>query len=63
MEPLIADKTLRQEIVGVSPVTWWHWRKDGKLPTAIIIGKRRFYRATDINAWLQDRLAKSNEIA
>ncbi len=53
VDPLIADKTFREKIVGVSCVTWWHWRKQGKLPKSLTIGSRRFYRRSDIEAWFE----------
>jgi predicted DNA-binding transcriptional regulator AlpA len=54
VEPLIADKTFREQIVCVSGVTWWNWRKQGKLPKSLTIGHRRFYRRSDIEAWLEE---------
>ena len=54
VDPLIADKTLREKIFGVSNVTWWHWRKQGKLPKSLTIGHRRFYRRSDIEAWFNE---------
>lgn len=56
-DPLIADKTLRETIVGVSAVTWWHWRKQGRLPKSLTIGRRRFYRSSDIAAWLDEMVS------
>ena len=53
-DPLIAEKTLREKIFGVSNVTWWHWRKQGKLPKSLTIGRRRFYRRSDIEAWFDE---------
>jgi predicted DNA-binding transcriptional regulator AlpA len=54
MEPLITDKIFREQIIGVSSVTWWNWRKKGKLPAAVVIGRRRYYRCSDIEAWLEE---------
>lgn len=62
MEALITDKKFREQVVGVSPVTWWKWRKNGELPAALIIGKRRYYRISEIEAWLQERLIKTDAI-
>lgn len=56
MEPLIADKKLREEIVGVSAVTWWHYRKNGMLPPAIKFGRRYYYRVSDVERWLAERV-------
>lgn len=57
VDPLIADKTFRETIVGVSAVTWWNWRRNGKLPKSLIIGRRRFYRRSDIEAWLDEMIS------
>jgi predicted DNA-binding transcriptional regulator AlpA len=35
-------------------VTWWHWRKQGKLPKSLTVGRRRFYRRSDIEAWFDE---------
>lgn len=61
MEPLIADKTLREEIVGVSAVTWWHYRKNGMLPPAIKFGRRYYYRKQDVERWLAERVGHAPE--
>lgn len=61
MEPLIADKTLREEIVGVSAVTWWHYRKNGMLPPAIKFGRRYYYRESDVERWLAERVERTLE--
>lgn len=65
MQSLIPEKTLREEVVGVSGVTWWHWRKTGRLDglPAITIGARghRYYRASDVDSWLL-RLAADGTI-
>lgn len=54
IDPLVSDKDLREKIIGISCVTWWKWRKQGKnLPKALIIGRRRFYRQSDISSWLE----------
>jgi len=57
VDPLIADKTLREKIVGVSVTTWWCWRKQGRLPKSLTIGRRRFYRSSDIAAWLDEMIS------
>lgn len=56
MDPLIPDKVLREQVVGVSNVTWWTWRKAGKLPPSIRFGRRYFYRREDVERWLEQRV-------
>lgn len=52
---LISDEALRKSF-GVSKVTWWEWRKKGRLPTPIDMGKkRRYYLASDVANWLETR--------
>ena len=53
MDSLIPDKVLREQVIGVSNVTWWTWRKAGKLPPAIKFGRRYFYRRQDVERWLE----------
>lgn len=60
LDPLIADKILREKIVGVSGVTWWNWRKQGKLPKSLMIGRRRFYRRSDIEVWLEELVSEKS---
>lgn len=57
MESLIPDKVLREQVVGVSNVTWWTWRKAGKLPPAMKFGRRYFYRREDVERWLEQCVA------
>ena len=59
MDPLIPDKVLREKVVGVSHVTWWSWRKAGKLPPAIRFGRRYYYRREDVERWLEERVGCS----
>ncbi len=52
---LITDEELRKSF-GVSKVTWWNWRKAGKLPQPLDMGKRsRYYLASDVKQWLESR--------
>lgn len=60
LDPLIADKIFREKIVGVSGVTWWNWRKQGKLPKSLMIGRRRFYRRSDIEVWLEELVSEKS---
>jgi hypothetical protein len=57
VDTLIPEKTLREQVVGVSAVTWWNWRKTGRLDglPAITIGAggRRFYRPADVQSWME----------
>lgn len=56
--PLISEKKLREEIIGVSAVTWWNYRRSGKLDTLkyVVIGARRFFRAVDVEEWINEMI-------
>jgi hypothetical protein len=56
MQGLISEKMLRDEVLKVSAVTVWTWRKQGRLDKlkTITIGDRRFYRPSDITAWMDE---------
>ncbi len=62
MQILLTEKKLREEIVGVSNVTWWAWRKAGKLAglPVIQLGRRRFYSEEAVDTWLKGLATKTN---
>ena len=62
MEPLIAEKIVREQIFGVSSVTWWTWRRGGKLPPSLKIGRRYYYRREDIEKWIQERVELTKQL-
>lgn len=45
------------ERLGVSRVALWNWRKAGKGPPVVMIGKRPHYDATEVEAFVAQRLA------
>jgi predicted DNA-binding transcriptional regulator AlpA len=42
------------QVIGVPIDTVRHWRKTGYGPKSARIGRRVFYRAADVHAWLND---------
>lgn len=58
MKLLIADRTLRAHI-GCSATTWWLWRKQGRLPPSLKIGRRYYFYEEDVEKWIQDRKAET----
>lgn len=58
MNPLIPEKVLREEILGISAVTFWSWRKNNKTPNCLQINRKRYYRQSDIEAWMDEMALK-----
>ena len=51
------------ERLGVSRVALWKWRKAGKGPAPVMIGKRPHYDAMDVEAFAAQRLAAGRKSA
>ena len=49
--------------LGVSRVAMWNWRKAGRGPAVVMIGKRPYYDATDVEAFAAQRLAAGRKNA
>ena len=41
-----------QELIGISAMTLWRWQKQTDFPKAKIIMGRKYFRATDIQSWI-----------
>ena len=50
------------ERLGVSRVALWNWRKAGKGPPVVMIGKRPHYDATKVEAFAARRLAAGRKL-
>ena len=61
-ENLITISEASQRL-GVSRVALWNWRKAGKGPPVVMIGKRPHYDATDVEAFAAQRLAAGRKSA
>lgn len=57
MSPLLTEQELA-EYLKVHVRTLWEWRRNGKGPPFVMIGKRRRYRLSDIEAYAE-RMRKS----
>ena len=53
------DRLLNQEsaaaLIGVKPLTLATWRHKGRGPPFIKVGRNAFYKATDIERWLNEQ--------
>ena len=49
--------------LNVSRVALWNWRKAGKGPAPVMIGKRPYYDATDVEAFAAQRLTAGRKSA
>ncbi|WP_232523701.1 MULTISPECIES: helix-turn-helix transcriptional regulator [Nocardioides] len=60
MERLVTIADLAGDKGGSTPVpegTWRYWRTKGIGPPSVRIGRRVFYRAIDVERWLEDQFA------
>ena len=48
--PLLSSRTVKANFDGISDITIWRWVRDNKLPKPIKIGRRNFWRKSDIDA-------------
>ena len=54
-ERLLNRRQLRQ-IIERSDMTVWRWEKDGLFPRHVSINGRNYWRASEIENWLQNQL-------
>lgn len=55
LEKLIPEKVFARDVLGCSPQTVWRMLKRGELPTYITLCGKRYYKPSDIEAWLEAR--------
>jgi predicted DNA-binding transcriptional regulator AlpA len=60
-DKLIGSRTLRERYDNISDMTVWRWLHDPYLgfPQPIYLGKRRYWRLGDLEAWERSRAAAS----
>jgi len=53
---LICAAPLRKLLGGISDMTLWRWldRKDLNFPRPIMISKRRYWKQSEIDIWLEN---------
>ena len=56
-QKLISAAAVRDALGGVSDMTLWRWLDDPAMtfPRPVYIGRRRFWRETDIEQWVDSR--------
>jgi len=57
---LIGAAPLRELLGDISDMTLWRWlgRSDLNFPQPIVISRRRYWRKSDIDGWLEKMAAK-----
>lgn len=56
---LLTAAAVRDTLGGVSDMTLWRWLNDPEMdfPKPIRIARRRYWRETDVDAWVEAREA------
>lgn len=54
-EKLMAERDFAKEVMGCSPQTIWRMLKRGDLPPYITLGNKRYYKPSDVEAWLESK--------
>ena len=62
---LISALVVREHCGGVSDMTLWRWLKDPELafPRPTYIGKRRYFRESEISAWIELQASAARDAA
>jgi predicted DNA-binding transcriptional regulator AlpA len=64
MSPRIVDKAgLRARGINLSDPTIWRRERDGSFPKHILIGNRRAWIESEIDAYLESLIAARDEVA
>jgi predicted DNA-binding transcriptional regulator AlpA len=53
-DPLVSTSKVRKVCGDVSDMTLWRWLQAGAFPKPTYIGRRRFWRASAVEAWLAE---------
>lgn len=48
----LLDANAIKQVAPVSDVSIWRWVKEGKFPAPVKVGRRSFWRASEIEAWV-----------
>ena len=56
---LIASEDLAR-MLNILPTTLREWRRMGKGPDYLRLGKRAYYRQKDVDAWIEEQLVFTN---
>jgi predicted DNA-binding transcriptional regulator AlpA len=49
-DELVKQSEAKRIAGGVSDMTFWRWRREGKIPPPIQIGKRNYWRRSELMA-------------
>jgi excisionase family DNA binding protein len=61
--PSVLDAVTAARYMGISPSTLAKMRLSGDSPSFLKLGRRVLYRRTDIDAWLESRVAHNTSDA
>lgn len=57
----LSDKLLTRgclrEFIPVSDMTLFRWIRDGKFPRPIMMSRQRYWKVSEVNAWLEKHSA------
>jgi len=52
-DPLIPATKLRKIVGDISDMTLWRWSKHRGFPSPTKIGRRRYWRQSEVTAWVE----------
>jgi predicted DNA-binding transcriptional regulator AlpA len=52
-ERRLIDREQLKQLLPVSSMTLWRWERDGRIAKHVLIGRKAFWRLTDILKFLQ----------
>jgi predicted DNA-binding transcriptional regulator AlpA len=44
-----------QKLLGISAMTLWRWQKQNGFPNPKVIRGRKYFRASEINSWIESQ--------
>lgn len=55
LDPLLPAKTVRQYLGNISDMTLWRWERERGFPEPTRIGRFKYWRRGEIDAWLEQQ--------
>ena len=57
---MLKSRRTRQIVGDISAVSLWRWCREGTFPQPVVVNKRNYWLASDVQGWLDERAAQSN---